>query len=278
MSIHGSELKPATEADVDQGAAIFWVPDSRSKVYDLGVPLPVKATVKVDMDLGNGQYIPAGTLVHVTQSEIVDDSDVLLGFVYSGGQGICELDQITLQSGEVGAGPSKGRETKSLVTVEILNLHRRDIKELALKAIEQAKQDLQRDKHLVPAAFIVKDNEAVKFVLTFEGPGEKRAIYDQLIDIAKSQKALAIVTVNDAYCSETGSADLSDTYYEGKLEAERSCECIYATLSGPAIVTWSIIIPYARNGEEIIFRPGIEHFGDHLGLLRGWASLTPDVC
>jgi hypothetical protein len=85
---------PATEADVEKGIAIFWIPDSRSKLYDLGGSLPLEAFVVSDLDVGNKQFIPAGTIIWVVQAEIVDDSEILLGFKYSEGQGICTLDQV----------------------------------------------------------------------------------------------------------------------------------------------------------------------------------------
>jgi len=93
--LKNNEVLPATQADVDKGTAVFCIPDSRSKVYDLGSPLPVEAAVTTDMEVGGeGERIPAGTIVTVVQAEIVDESDVLLGFVYGEERGVCMLDQV----------------------------------------------------------------------------------------------------------------------------------------------------------------------------------------
>jgi hypothetical protein len=35
MSKNTSEPQPATQKDVDDGKAIFWIPESRSKVFDV---------------------------------------------------------------------------------------------------------------------------------------------------------------------------------------------------------------------------------------------------
>lgn len=87
--------RAATQADVDEGTAVFWIPDSRSRIYDLGRQLPANAVVTVDMEVGTaGDLIAAGTRVSVIQSEIVDERDILLGFSYSEGVGVCALDQV----------------------------------------------------------------------------------------------------------------------------------------------------------------------------------------
>ena len=41
-------------------------------------------------------------------------------------------------------------------------------KAYALKALEVAKKDLSRDKHLIPVAFIVLDEDVLDFNLQFE--------------------------------------------------------------------------------------------------------------
>ena len=85
---------PATAEDVEKGTAVFHVPDSRSKVYDLGFSLPAEAIVDKDMEVGGGERIPAGTPIRVIQAEIVDNQDVLLGFTYGENRGVCHIDQV----------------------------------------------------------------------------------------------------------------------------------------------------------------------------------------
>jgi hypothetical protein len=88
--------KSATEEDVKAGRAIFYVPDERSLPYDLGRPLPLPGKFKVDTQVSPGDLIPAETIVQIVQCEIVDDEQILVGFYYAAGQGICELSEVTL--------------------------------------------------------------------------------------------------------------------------------------------------------------------------------------
>lgn len=127
------------------------------------------------------------------------------------------------------------------------------IREIAFRALEQAKNDLSRDKHLIPIALVITEDEVLDFALTFENPEEKESAYSQLLAIAKEHRADAIVTVNDAKLSDTG-------------------DCLYLTLSGPKMPTQSISVAYESVGGEIVFGRQSETTGDHLRLLQGWAQ------
>jgi len=92
-----SPKKPATEDEVRAGKAIFHVRAGRSRVYDLGCPLPVKAILKEDIDFGDsGKPVPKGTMVEVVQVEIVDGTDVLVGFRIGAEDGTCVLDELEI--------------------------------------------------------------------------------------------------------------------------------------------------------------------------------------
>lgn len=86
--------RPASAEDVERGHAVFHIPDSRSKVYDLGFSLPAEATVATDIVVNEGEKIPIGTPIKVVQAEIVDDQDIVLGFSYDAGQGVCTLSEV----------------------------------------------------------------------------------------------------------------------------------------------------------------------------------------
>ena len=87
-------MQPASAEDVERGSAVFYVPDARSKVYDLGFSLPAEAIVVSDIDVGEAERISAGTVITVIQAEIVDDRDVLLGFSYQAGRGVCTASEV----------------------------------------------------------------------------------------------------------------------------------------------------------------------------------------
>jgi hypothetical protein len=105
---HTERKLPATEEDAKAGRAIFYIPGGRSVVYDLGRPLPLAARIKHNMDLGTAgkqhitlsrrkpDIILAGTIVEIVQCEIGDTGDILVGFRYAGGDGICMLDELEI--------------------------------------------------------------------------------------------------------------------------------------------------------------------------------------
>ncbi|SRR6266849_4627420 len=144
-----------------------------------------------------------------------------------------------------------------------------DLKKCALDALETAKKDLARDGYLIPIALVVTNAGILDFTLEFEGEEQKTSAYSRLIETAREKCGTAVITVNDAYCSEHNSLE---GYYQGKLQNEDAPECIYVTVSGPAITTWSMSVPYRRNGNEFVFGTPIETFNDSLNLLPGWAS------
>ncbi len=103
-----TDRKPATEEDAKAGRAIFYIPDNRSVVYEFGRPLPIAARTKQDIELGGvskqripaskhkREILPAGTLVQIVQCEIGDTGDILVGFRYAGGEGICLFDELEI--------------------------------------------------------------------------------------------------------------------------------------------------------------------------------------
>jgi hypothetical protein len=227
------------------------VADSRRKTFDLGVELPAAAVLSENIEAE--RPVPAGTAVQLIRAEIVDDSDVLLWFTYADGQGVCRLEQITLESNE-----------------EVTPGSAIDVRGLCFRLLEKAQGILQRDKYLSPLAFVIKNENLLCVPLSFEGGQEKKSAYARLISLAKAHRALAIVTVNDVHWSRDN--DTSDEYYEGQLAATGAPEAIWVTVSGPAITTWTIMSRYSRRGEKIVFDQNVEDTGYTLNLLEGWAS------
>jgi hypothetical protein len=91
--------KAATEEDCKAGRAIFYIPDNRSKVYDLGRPLPVTARYRQETETSTASeqgIIAAGTVVEIIQCEIGDNGEILVGFRYAGGEGICMLNELDI--------------------------------------------------------------------------------------------------------------------------------------------------------------------------------------
>jgi hypothetical protein len=133
-------------------------------------------------------------------------------------------------------------------------------KSYALKALNDAKEDLCRDKHLIPVAFIITDDEVLDFNLEFEDRKQKLSVYSKLVELAKAKNARAIITINDANVTDAPRLD----------NAALPNECIFMTVSGPNIQTWTVSVSYRREGSQIIFEKPVESQEDILNLLPGW--------
>jgi hypothetical protein len=147
-----------------------------------------------------------------------------------------------------------------------------DLKEFALGVLEIAKENLQRDRELVPTAFAITKNEIHCYSVTFADHDEKPEVYSKLIDAAKSEGATALITCNDALWSNNAGPDYIEGYYPGKLAVEGARECIMLTVSGPAVQTWTAEVPYERADAGIEFGAVCDEIGGEVGFLEGWAS------
>jgi NAD(P)-dependent dehydrogenase (short-subunit alcohol dehydrogenase family) len=151
-----------------------------------------------------------------------------------------------------------------------------NLKHFALKALETAKEDLRRDKHLVPVAFVVTDNDVFDFTLDFEDAEQKASVYAGLVETAKQKGGRAIITINDANIRNPPRVG-SEHYASGKVTPNEVQECIYLGVSGPSFRTWTICLPYERVGNEIVFGNPSETLDDILNLLPGWPTEQPRV-
>src|SRR5437660_10150777 len=96
-----------------------------------------------------------------------------------------------------------------------------NLKDYALKVLETAKENLRRDRYLLPAAFIVTDNDVSDFNLQFEDAHQKRSVYAELVELAGQKAAGAIITINDA----TVTSDLeADSLGIGVTRADREAK------------------------------------------------------
>jgi hypothetical protein len=152
-----------------------------------------------------------------------------------------------------------------------------DLKEFALGVLEIAKENLQRDSELVPATFAITPGYIHCYSVSFTDHQEKPAVYAKLIETAKEQGATALITCNDAFMSEKAGPDAVESYYPGKLAAEKAKECIMLVVSGTAIQTWVAEVPYKRIADIIQFGELREELGGEPGFLEGWASDNPYV-
>ena len=147
-----------------------------------------------------------------------------------------------------------------------------DLRDFALGVLEIAKENLQKDGELVPAAFIVTDSQIQCVSVHFEDHQEKTVAYQQLVKAAREAKALALVTCNDAYQGSDASSEYLEGYYPGKLAAEGAKECLMLTVTGPALQNWCVDVPYERSGKTVRFGEAEESLGEEVGVLEDWPS------
>jgi hypothetical protein len=150
-----------------------------------------------------------------------------------------------------------------------------DLKALAYELLHEAQQSLQLEGHLNPVAVVIAPSENLIFDIEFEGDDEREDIYAEMMDVAKEQNALAIVTVNDVYLDDSG--EPAQLHGEGWGDlAESAKEAIVITVSGSGFETWSLVCAYFRRGEQIVFQPSREALnpGGEVDLLGDWTGKT----
>lgn len=150
-----------------------------------------------------------------------------------------------------------------------------DLKQFAFQALEIAKENLARDKELLPVAFLIVDDELLVHPVVFQDEESKNEAYSAVVAAAKQYGASAIITLNDARYAPM--PDDLEVHEWGDLERQGAPECIMISVSGPAIESWTLLLPYRRRGQEIVFGKTQEHSGVTVAMLPGWASSEPPV-
>lgn len=150
-----------------------------------------------------------------------------------------------------------------------------DLRDFALRLLEQAKENLQQYGELVPVAFLITPDELQCYSLTFGDQQGKAAAYSELVYAARTAEAAALITCNDAFWKDNADPQYVEGYYPGKLAVEGAKECIMLTVSGPLLETWCLEVPYQRSENEIKFGAQRESSGDQVGFLEGWTTGKP---
>jgi phage pi2 protein 07 len=148
-----------------------------------------------------------------------------------------------------------------------------DLKALAYELLHEAQESLQREGHLNPVAVVLVPDENLIFDLEFETDEEREDIYGEMMDVARKRNALAILTVNDVFLSDSGmSAQLQGEGWDAISEAAQ--EAIVVTASGGGFETWTLICPYFRRDSQFIFQPAkeIPNPGGEVDLLGDWTG------
>jgi hypothetical protein len=87
-----------------------------------------------------------------------------------------------------------------------------DLRQVAFNIMNIARENLENDGYLEPAVFLVRDQMVSVYRIAFQDEREKALAYGKVVQIAKQQKAQAIITLNDAFVGKPD--DDPDSYYK----------------------------------------------------------------
>jgi hypothetical protein len=148
-----------------------------------------------------------------------------------------------------------------------------DLKALAYELLHEAQESLQRDGHLNPVAVVITADENLIFDLEFETDEQREDIYGEMMDAVRQRNALAILTVNDVFLSDSGMPpQLQGAGWETASEAPQ--EACVITASGSGFETWTLLCPYYRHNSQFVFQSPREfpNPGGEVDLLGDWTG------
>jgi len=151
----------------------------------------------------------------------------------------------------------------------------KDLKALAYELLHESQLSVQEEDHLTPTAIVITPEENLIFEVEYDSEEEREEIYTDMVEIALEKNATAILTINDVYLDNSSAKLALEGPGWGSL-AESANEAVIVTISGSGFETWSLICPYFRQGDQIIFQPAQEKRdpGGELELLGDWTGHT----
>jgi len=149
-----------------------------------------------------------------------------------------------------------------------------DLKTHALNILKMSKQFLSEDGDLDPTAFIITDDDQLLRPIDLRDEASKIESCTKIVDEARRQKALAIITVFLTRSKDFDHEDFAqDDYSWGDIQNDSPERSILLTLSGPGIKSWATALPFRSTDGKFTFGDGVEYEeGVDLGLLPDWRS------
>jgi len=148
-----------------------------------------------------------------------------------------------------------------------------DLKQHALNLLELSREFLSKDGDLDSTAFIITADDQLLREIDLRDESRKLESCIKIVDEARRQNALAIITIFLARFKDFASEDFnSDAYCWGDLQQEGSERCILVTLSGPGIKNWAVALPFKTERGRIVFQQQSEFTNLDLGLFPGWSE------
>lgn len=131
---------------------------------------------------------------------------------------------------------------------------------LAMGILDAAKENLQKDGHLIPLAFVFPaDGKPMMGIpMMFDGPEEKRYKYNKLWEMILPTNPKCVMTLNDCYMKRYAPEAkfekvvcLADAKAAGDTQV---VEGVMVMVSTPEH-QWGVTVTYVRDGETIVFDP-----------------------
>src|SRR5215467_1337271 len=149
-----------------------------------------------------------------------------------------------------------------------------DLKALAYEFLHEAQHSLRSDGYLNPTAVVITPEENLIFDIEFESEEERDEVYSGMMEVAQQKNASAIITVNDVYPDDAPGKPARLEGPEWGALADSTGEAIMITVSGSGFETWSLLSPYFRREDGLVFHPAKEmrNPGGEVELLGDWTG------
>jgi hypothetical protein len=153
-----------------------------------------------------------------------------------------------------------------------------DLRQHALKLLEMSRKFLAEDGDLDATAFIITADDQIPLPIDFENEGAKVESCTKIVDEARQQKALAIITIFLARSADFNRKGFDqESYSWGDIQHGSTDRSILVTASGPGIKNWAAALPFRMASGKVAFGDLVE-FGEgvDLGLFPGWSEQITD--
>src|SRR5205809_4518121 len=143
-----------------------------------------------------------------------------------------------------------------------------DMKQYAMSLLKLSKKFFLEDGDLDPTAVIITADEQLLRPIELQDEVSKIESCTKIVDEARRQNALAIITVFLARSNDFDREDFAKEVYSwGDVQEGSSDRSILVTLSGPGIKNWVVALPFRSVNGKVIFRKPVEfEHGVDLGL------------
>jgi hypothetical protein len=153
-----------------------------------------------------------------------------------------------------------------------------DVRKLMLTLLERQKEyvceDLENYSCAMVATFTADGRSYLQFP-KFEDEATKIAEYSAIVERAKADGTILLVTVNNALTQKSGPSSDWEEYRWGDFTKENASPCILVTASGPGLESCSLELCYRIESSDVQFGVETELSKVEVNLLPDWPGELP---